>query len=249
MCSCNQLRKLQLATSGNNESRTLPYSIHESPHSRSIQVELGMVEGFWSTLQTTTTSTSHKFECWAASSLATDTVENQSAVPCDDIIRSDWVRPIGLCHLEFHARTLYFCHDNSRRDWHGNVHDNVNVFGLGGIDLLRCCCCGRASTETCYCQYIHNMLLWACKKYCCCKYYIHEITPHKAVDIEGTIQAKQEQNTPQKADLSPRHMYCCCSEEPCEPHITIYVCLGYHTDRLNASGLWLCVPGLPRRPA
>ncbi len=50
-----------------------------------------------------------------------------------------------------------FCHDNSQRDWHGNVHDNVNVFGLGGIDLLRCC--GRANTETCYCQYIHNMLL------------------------------------------------------------------------------------------
>ncbi len=41
-----------------------------------------------------------------------------------------------------------FCHDNSRRDCHGNVHDNVNVFGLGRIDLLHCCC-GRASTETC----------------------------------------------------------------------------------------------------
>ncbi len=27
-----------------------PYSIHESPHSRSIQVELGNLEGFWSTL-------------------------------------------------------------------------------------------------------------------------------------------------------------------------------------------------------
>ncbi len=54
----------------------------------------------------------------------------------------------------------YFCHDNSRSDVHGNIHDNVNVFGLGGIDLLRCCCCcGRTSTETCYCQYIHNMLL------------------------------------------------------------------------------------------
>ncbi len=74
---------------------------------------------------------------------------------------------------------LQFCHDNSQRDWHGNVHDNVNVFGFGGIDLLRCCCCcGRASTETCYCQYVHNMLLWACKKYCCCIYNIHEITPY-----------------------------------------------------------------------
>ncbi len=27
--------------------------------------------------------------------------------------------------------------DNSQRDWHGTVYDNVNVFGLGGIDLLR----------------------------------------------------------------------------------------------------------------
>ncbi len=58
---------------------------------------------------------SHIFECWAASSLATDTGENQSAVPCNnDVIRSDWVRPIGLRHLEFHARTLYlwmiYCH-------------------------------------------------------------------------------------------------------------------------------------------
>ncbi len=90
-----------------------PYSIHESPRSRSIQVELGKVEGFWSTLWTATVSTSHIFECWAASSLATDTGESQSAVPCDnDVIRSDWDRPIGLRHLEFHARTLetFFLH-------------------------------------------------------------------------------------------------------------------------------------------
>ncbi len=41
-------------------------------------------------LQTATASTSHIFECLAASSLATDTGENQSAVPCDnDVIRSD----------------------------------------------------------------------------------------------------------------------------------------------------------------
>ncbi len=40
-----------------------------------------------------------------ASSLATGPEENQSAVPCGDVIRSDWVRPIGLRHLEFHART------------------------------------------------------------------------------------------------------------------------------------------------
>ncbi len=45
-----------------------------------------------------------------------------------------------------------------------------NVFGLGVIDLLCCCCC-RASTETCYCQYIQDMLLWACMKFCCCTWY------------------------------------------------------------------------------
>ncbi len=34
------------------------------------------------------------------SSLATDTGENHSAEPCDyDVIRSDWVRPIGLRQL------------------------------------------------------------------------------------------------------------------------------------------------------
>ncbi len=81
-------------------------------------------------------------------------------MPCgNDVIWSYWDRPIGLRHLEFHARTLYFCHDNSRRDWRGNVHDNVNVFGVGGIDLI--CCCGRANTKTCYHQYIQT---------CCCKY-------------------------------------------------------------------------------
>ncbi len=51
-------------------------------------------------------STSHIFECWAVNSLATHTRENQSAVPCDnDVIMSDWVKPIGL--HQFHARTLY----------------------------------------------------------------------------------------------------------------------------------------------
>ncbi len=63
---------------------------------------------FWNTLQTATASTSNIFECWAASSLAIGPEENQSAVPCGDVIRSDWVRPIGLRHLEFHARTLFF---------------------------------------------------------------------------------------------------------------------------------------------
>ncbi len=81
-----------------------------------------------------------------------------------------------------HTHT-YFCHDNSRRDWDGNVHDNVKVFGLGRIDLLLLLlhCCGRSSTEACYCQYIHKMLLWACTKHWCCTYNIHEITPPPSV--------------------------------------------------------------------
>ncbi len=48
------------------------------------------------------------------------------------------------------------------------------IIVLGGIDLL-CCCC-RASNTIFYYQYIHNMLLWACKKYCCCTYNIYEIS-------------------------------------------------------------------------
>ncbi len=35
---------------------------------------------------------------------------------------------------------IYFCHGNSRRDWHGNVLEIFNVFGVGGIDLLTYCC-------------------------------------------------------------------------------------------------------------
>ncbi len=39
------------------------------------------------------------------------TQNNQSAAPCDDVIEfSERVRPIGLCHLEFHTRTLDLTH-------------------------------------------------------------------------------------------------------------------------------------------
>ncbi len=82
------------------------YRIHDSPRSRSIQVELGKVEGFWSALQNAITSISQVFECWAASSLATDTGENQSDVTCD-VIMSYWVRSIGLRHLEFMPELVY----------------------------------------------------------------------------------------------------------------------------------------------
>ncbi len=103
-----------------------------------MQVELGRVKGFWSTLQTATTNTSHIFECWAESSLTTDTGENQSAVPCDnDVIRSDWVRPIELHHLELHTRTLYIVRkpglQASSRNWRKpNCKEKIhwNVFFL-----------------------------------------------------------------------------------------------------------------------
>ena len=31
---------------------------------------------------------------------------------------------------------------------HGNGYDNVDIFGLGGIDLLRCCCRARTRLAT-----------------------------------------------------------------------------------------------------
>ncbi len=55
---------------------------------------------------------------------------------CQDLLQTR----SNICYIKFF-------HDDSRSDLHGNVHDNVNVFGLGRIDLLRCCC-SRASNET-----------------------------------------------------------------------------------------------------
>ncbi len=34
------------------------------------------------------------------------TFDKTTAAPCDDVTMSDWVWPIGLRHLEFHARNL-----------------------------------------------------------------------------------------------------------------------------------------------
>ncbi len=55
----------------------------------------------------------------------------------------------------------HICHDNSRRDWHGNVHDNVNIFGLGGIDLHTAAAAfTRLATAnistTCCCEHVRN---------------------------------------------------------------------------------------------
>ncbi len=42
------------------------------------------------------------------------------------------------------------------------------------IDVLRCWCCGRASRPTANSSI--DLLLWACRKNCCCTYNIYEIT-------------------------------------------------------------------------
>ncbi len=57
---------------------------------------------------------------------------------------------------------IYFCYDNSQRDWHCNVHENVNVFGLGGIDLVLLLrqskyILSTANTFTpCCCEHVEN---------------------------------------------------------------------------------------------
>jgi len=45
--------------------------------SKSKQVKLGKVEGFWKPTATATANTDQVFEGWTASSLATDTATNQ----------------------------------------------------------------------------------------------------------------------------------------------------------------------------
>ncbi len=57
------------------------------------------------------------------------------------------------------------------------------MFGLGGIDLLRCCWWGRASTDTCYCQYIHRHAAVS-MTFCCCTYNMHEITRSRSIQVE-----------------------------------------------------------------
>ncbi len=42
-----------------------------------------------------------------------------------------------------------------RRDWHGNVHDNVNVFVLGGIEQVPRLATVITST-TCCCKHVRN---------------------------------------------------------------------------------------------
>ncbi len=62
----------------------------KSPRSRSIQVELGEGEGFWSVLQLLQQEPDQVFECWAASWKT----ENQLRHVSNDVILSDWVRTI-----------------------------------------------------------------------------------------------------------------------------------------------------------
>ncbi len=70
----------------------------KSPHRKSIQVELGKVEGFWSTLQV--------FECSAAAHWLM--IRNQLRHVNNDVIKYQIeLEPIGLCHLEIYDRALY----------------------------------------------------------------------------------------------------------------------------------------------
>ncbi len=139
------------------------------------------------------------------------------------ISRNKWKVHVYACYYMqwWMIAEQQFCHDNSLRDWHGNVHSNVNVFGLGGIDLLRCCCCGRACTEICYCQYIHNMLLWACKKYCCSKYNTHIYITYmkkKPVAYMNHLIVEGFRNTLQTAIASTSHIFECWAESSLATH-------------------------------
>ncbi len=83
--------------------------------------------------------------------------KNQSSAPCDnDVIMSDWVRHVGLCHLEFYDKTLdlvyhmgfwsslfllgflvlsiysqYLCYKMAQNTL-------VHTYELGHISLLKC---------------------------------------------------------------------------------------------------------------
>ncbi len=50
--------------------------------------------------------------------------------------------------------------DNSQRDWHGTVYDNVNVFGLGGIDAAAAEQVPRLAiantSTTCCCEHVRT---------------------------------------------------------------------------------------------
>ncbi len=129
-------------------------------------MELGKEEGFWSTLQTATASTSHVFECWAATSLGTNTGESQSIVSCDnDVNRSDLVRLIGLRHVEFRARTLYFNHGIFKTSYtNGNQYAKKHgkfLFCWGNFVVL---------CDTC--TFLYLFVLWGfavcfCNRLCC----------------------------------------------------------------------------------
>ncbi len=57
----------------------------------------------------------------------------------------------------------YLCHDNSRSDLHGNVHDNVNVFGLGRNRSAAAATAEQVprlatanTSTTCCCEHVRN---------------------------------------------------------------------------------------------
>ncbi len=85
------------------------YNIHESPHSRLVQVELGKVEGFWSTLQLLQQALAKYLIVEQQAHLLL--MWNETNHLChvnNNVIISDW-EPMPV-QLEFHDRTLYSLH-------------------------------------------------------------------------------------------------------------------------------------------
>ncbi len=103
--------------------------------------------------------------------LAVASLGTCSAAAAAEQIYSAKTKYINTVTWHYHANPSERCHDR-------------NIYGR--IDLLHCCC-GRASTETCYCQYIHNTLLWACKKYYICMYVCRN-TQHSLLLFSGASE-------------------------------------------------------------
>ncbi len=63
-----------------------------------------------------------------------------------------------------------FCHENSLRVQHGNIHGNVNVFGLGGTDLLLLPLLRQSKYP--------DVLLPVHPEICCCKHVRNTAAAH-----------------------------------------------------------------------
>ncbi len=143
------------------------------------------------------------------------------------------------------SKEQHLCHDNSRRDLHGNVHDNVDVFGFGGIDLLHYC--GRASNETHYCQYIHNVRNTAAANITYknnplpSPHSIHESPRSRSIQVElGKVEGFW--STLQTVTASTDHIFECWAERSlakCKCKCEYDGCLSNHKEIITT--LWSCL--------